>query len=200
MLNASRTWMALVHHPVYDRDHNIVTTAITNLDVHDLARSSRTYGLAGYILVTPITAQRALAEHILGHWRQEDRKTAHRAEALSRGLVVNSVDDAIAHVTKHTGKPRVVMTTARPRGGQIAHLHFAELDDQPTLLLFGTGWGLADSILDRVDHCLAPIRGGADYNHLSVRSAAAITLDRLFGERESTASETTSPTGNGQGP
>ena len=93
-----------------------------------------------------------------------------------------------------------LMTTARPHDGQIGHLHFARQDDLPTLLLFGTGWGLADSILDRVDHCLAPIRGGSDYNHLSVRSAAAITLDRLFGDRETTANDATSPTGNGQGP
>ena len=31
-----------------------VATAITNLDVHDIARSSRTYGLGGYFVVTPI--------------------------------------------------------------------------------------------------------------------------------------------------
>jgi hypothetical protein len=48
----------------------------------------------------------------------------------------------------------------------------------------GTGWGLADQVLDRVDRLLAPIQGAADYNHLSVRSAAAIILDRLFGDRE----------------
>ncbi|HLO26270.1 MAG TPA: RNA methyltransferase, partial [Geobacteraceae bacterium] len=54
---------------------------------------------------------------------------------------------------------------------------------QPYLLLLGTGWGLADEIFSRADFVLAPIKGQGDYNHLSVRSAAAILLDRLLGDR-----------------
>ncbi|HQK80165.1 MAG TPA: RNA methyltransferase [Syntrophales bacterium] len=50
------------------------------------------------------------------------------------------------------------------------------------MLVFGTGWGLADSIVARADCSLPPVRGGSDgYNHLSVRSAVAVVLDRLFG-------------------
>ena len=41
------TWVALAHHPVLDKDGRIVTTAVTNLDVHDIARAARTFGLAG---------------------------------------------------------------------------------------------------------------------------------------------------------
>ena len=37
-----RLAIALVHHPVLDKGGAIVTTALTNLDVHDLARSART--------------------------------------------------------------------------------------------------------------------------------------------------------------
>ena len=47
------------------------------------------------------------------------------------------------------------------------------------LLIFGTGWGLTREILDRCDDLLEPVRGTGDYNHLSVRSAASIILDRL---------------------
>ena len=47
------------------------------------------------------------------------------------------------------------------------------------LLLFGTGWGLAPEALARMDDVLEPVRGTTDYNHLSVRSAASIILDRL---------------------
>ncbi len=32
-------------------------------DIHDLARSTRTYGLRAYHLVTPVTTQREKAEH-----------------------------------------------------------------------------------------------------------------------------------------
>ena len=66
---AARTYVALLHHPVYDRTGAMVTTAVTNLDLHDIARSSRTYGLAGYFVVTPLTSQQELARRIMEHWR-----------------------------------------------------------------------------------------------------------------------------------
>jgi hypothetical protein len=53
-------------------------------------------------------------------------------------------------------------------------------DTQPYLVLFGTGWGLAEEIMERADYTLKPVSGYTDYNHLSVRSAAAIIMDRLF--------------------
>jgi hypothetical protein len=46
----------------------------------------------------------------------------------------------------------------------------------------GTGWGLTDEFMSSVDRVLEPIQGTAPYNHLSVRSATAIILDRLFAE------------------
>ena len=51
------------------------------------------------------------------------------------------------------------------------------------LLLFGTGWGLTVEVLGQADMVLEPIRGVGDYNHLSVRAAAAVILDRLRAER-----------------
>src|SRR4029079_5707170 len=41
-------YVALLHHPVYDKNHAIVTTAVTNMDIHDISRSGRTYGIAGF--------------------------------------------------------------------------------------------------------------------------------------------------------
>ncbi|QQR88874.1 MAG: hypothetical protein IPJ88_11645 [Myxococcales bacterium] len=58
-----------------------------------------------------------------------------------------------------------------------------EQDQAPVLLLFGTGHGLADELIEQADALLPPIRAYSDYNHLSVRTAAAITLDRLIGEK-----------------
>ena len=55
-------------------------------------------------------------------------------------------------------------------------------DDKPYLLLFGTGWGLTDEVMSMSDYILEPIRANSKYNHLSVRAAVAIILDRLFGE------------------
>ena len=53
--------------------------------------------------------------------------------------------------------------------------------DQPYLLLLGTGWGLTEECFASADLILEPIAGNGTYNHLSVRSAAAIMLDRLRG-------------------
>jgi tRNA (guanine37-N1)-methyltransferase len=186
---AARTTVALVHHPVWDKNRQVVTTAVTNLDVHDIARSSRTYGLPTYLLVTPIQAQRELCERILGHWT-EGAGLAHnakRSEALEHVNVVASIDDAIAQVTAANDgqKPYVVATAAKAHGQTMGcdELVAARASDpgRPMLLLFGTGWGLIDEVFTKVDAALHPISGGIPYNHLSVRSAAAIVLDRLFG-------------------
>ncbi|GAG37087.1 unnamed protein product [marine sediment metagenome] len=48
------------------------------------------------------------------------------------------------------------------------------------MILFGTGWGIAKELIKRTDYLIEPILGASNYNHLSVRTAAAITLDRLF--------------------
>lgn len=187
---AARAYAALVHHPVLDRDGQIITTALTNLDLHDLARSCRTYGLAGFRVVTPIAAQRALAERILGEWRNEGvERNDHRREALSRVAVDASVEDSIAAIVAATHqRPLVVATSARETTRTpITYAELATASGRPLLLLFGTGWGLADAVLDRVDRVLPPIRGAADFNHLSVRSAAAIVLDRVFGRLDRSA-------------
>ena len=55
-------------------------------------------------------------------------------------------------------------------------------DKDVYLLLFGTGWGMTNEVMNKADLILEPIRGKAEYNHLSVRAAVAIILDRLFGE------------------
>jgi hypothetical protein len=58
----------------------------------------------------------------------------------------------------------------------------SELERSPEhhLIVLGTGWGLAPEVMERADVILEPVLGPTDYNHLSVRSAAAIILDRLL--------------------
>src|SRR5437016_4938606 len=98
--SAENTWVALLHHPVYDRHHEVVSTALTNLDLHDIARSSRTYGLGGFFIVHPVAAQRQLAERIAGHWLAEGAEiNDFRREAIARLTVVADLPAAVAHVT-----------------------------------------------------------------------------------------------------
>ena len=86
----------------------------------------------------------------------------------------------------HRMQVKTVATGAIRQNGVISFREMRELLDgspQPYLFVFGTGWGLAREVLERSDYILAPIEGVLDYNHLSVRSAAAIILDRLLGNR-----------------
>jgi len=183
--------IALVHYPVLDGRGEIVTTAVTNLDVHDLARSARTYGARDYFLVHPIAAQRELVARIHEHWTSgsSGQRIPDRREALSVLRVVVSLEDAIEAMG---GRARVEVwvTAARPAERVMSFREARErlegTDESPVLVVFGTGWGLASGVLDAADRRVAPIRAERDdgYNHLSVRSACAITLDRLLGGRE----------------
>jgi len=176
-------YVALVHHPVLDQTGATVTTALTNLDVHDIARSCRTYGVAGYLIVHPVLAQRELAERIVGHWA-EDGRHDFRRQALDLVKVVATLEDAIAWITEKAGqRPSLLITSAKQVEGSIDYREARGLPG-PTLMLLGTGFGLAPSVFEGLasgDHVLAPIFGPTDYNHLSVRSACAILLDRLHG-------------------
>jgi hypothetical protein len=184
----SPTFSALVHHPIRDREGQTVTSAVTNVDVHDIARSSRTYGLEGFFIVTPIAAQRELVGRILGHWSHGSgaKRIPERSEALARCEAVSSIDDAVARIEEMTGKaPRIIATSARKEGRGVVSFEAERANlvasDVPTLILFGTGHGLAEEAISRCIALVEPIRA-KHYNHLSVRAAAAIVFDRLFGD------------------
>lgn len=186
---AARTYIALLHHPVHDRSGRVVTTALTNLDLHDIARSARSFGLAGYLVVTPLPSQQELAGRIIGHWREGHGANVHekRAEALRLIEIAPDLDAAVAEIERREGcRPLTIATSAKPSSRQIGFDELADHapDDTPLLILLGTGWGLTADVLDLADLHLEPVRGAPDYNHLSVRSAAAIILDRCFGMRE----------------
>jgi tRNA (guanine37-N1)-methyltransferase len=179
-------YMALLHHPVYDKNRHVVTTAVTNMDIHDIARSARTYGLRGFYVVTPVKALQKLARKIIEHWERGygSQYNVTRKEALALARITDSLDHVVIDIERECGeKPRVVVTSARQR---LNHTSFTELrdmlinDTHPFLILLGTGWGLTETIFSQADYVLEAIEGSADYNHLSVRSAAAIILDRLL--------------------
>lgn len=179
-----RVALALVHYPVRDRAGAVVTTAVTNLDVHDIARSSHTYGVTDFFVVHPIAAQRELVTRITTHWIDGSgaRRIPDRKPAMEVVRIVASLEEAIASLgdgveiwtTSASGSSTLSFEAARER---------LQGEGPPVLLCFGTGWGLAGAVMERAAAQLAPICSPrADgYNHLSVRAAAAIILDRLLG-------------------
>jgi hypothetical protein len=180
--------VALVHHPVYDKHHHVVATALTNLDLHDIARSSLTFGLETFFIVHPVAAQRELAERIAAHWTGEEgaERNDFRRQAVERVQVVPTLAEVTARLTaRHGEKPLIIATAARATEGCARFADVKALSDkQPLLIVLGTGWGLTDEVIAACDLRLEPIRGREGYNHLSVRSACAIILDRLYGDRE----------------
>jgi hypothetical protein len=185
----TRLTVALVHHPVLDREGAHVTTAITNLDLHDISRSARSYGVSDFYVVHPVAAQRRLAERIRAHWVEGSGKDRipDRAEALDLMRVVPGLDDACAAAAAGGAGVELWTTAAAARAGPVTTYQQArdrlEQATRPVLIVFGTGWGLPVEFCARADVRLEPIRARADtgYNHLSVRAACAITLDRLLG-------------------
>jgi len=186
IINNGNIYVGLVHYPVYDRKGEIVATAVTTVDIHDIARSAKTFDVKGFYVITPLESQGQLVRRLLRHWVQGRGATYNptRRVALSLVKVEESAERAIGDISRHwNSEVKVVATGARSHRGDIGYHQLKEImlgSSQPFLVLFGTGWGLTEEVIQNSDYILAPIEG-AHYNHLSVRSAAAIILDRLLG-------------------
>ena len=173
--------IALIHYPVYNKHKEIVTTCITGVDLHDLARTSLTYGVKRYFVVNPLPTQLAFARRIVDCWRKEESFSHNWTRAEAFRLI--ELGESLEQVIEKLKNPVLVATSARS-GGRVSYRTFRQKLKKirrPVLILFGTGWGLTEEILKKADYVLKPLKGRTAYNHLSVRSAVAIILDKLLG-------------------
>jgi hypothetical protein len=182
-------YVALTHYPVVNKNGDIITSAVTNLDLHDISRAAKTYGVRSFYVTTPLEDQKALVKKIVWHWVKGTGSTYNpkRREALELIIIKNSLDEVKDHIRKNGGYcPKTVVTSARHRPGNLSFGKFRKMlkDGNLFLLILGTAWGLPEKFVAEADYLLNPVVGNTDYNHLSVRSAAAIILDRLFGRNE----------------
>jgi len=173
---------------VVNKSGDVIASAVTNLDLHDIARAAKTYGVRGYYVITPVSDQQVLARRIIDHWTggRGGRYNPVRREALSLIRIRDSLESATDDIRQAVGAgPRTVVTCARKGEGTLSYERFRGMlgGGEPYLLVLGTAWGLAPELMRGADHRLSPIEGPTAYNHLSVRSAAAIILDRLLGDR-----------------
>lgn len=184
----NKIYLSLVHYPVYNKNKEVVCTSVTNFDIHDISRTCGTYDVKDYRIVVPVEAQKKLTERIIGYWQDGlgGKHNKDREKAFEITSVSESVEATIKEIEEKEGKrPLIITTSARRFSNTVSFKDLSDKimdDDNSYLLLFGTGWGLTDEIMDMSDYILEPIRGDAKYNHLSVRSAVAIILDRLLGE------------------
>jgi hypothetical protein len=181
--------IGLIHYPVYDRRGRVICTAVTNLDIHDMARCTETFGLQMAYIVNPLDSQRELVNRIAYHWTEGTgaRHNPTRSRAFNRIRVRTTIEEVVQEISEaHRVPAKTIATDAKPQDRTISHglmRTLLNVSPQPYLLLLGTGWGLTQQVLEKSDYVLEPIEGVFDYNHLSVRSAMAITLDRLMGNR-----------------
>jgi len=180
-------YLGLIHHPIKNKRGEMVTTSVTNMDIHDISRSSKTFGVKKYYIVTPLKVQEGLVSRILGHWKKDVNGAYNpdRQDALDIADVSPSLEEAIKEIEKEEGKKPIVVATGANfeewsiESRQVKEI--ADIDNRPIFLIFGTGWGLHALALELSDHRLKPLFGShpSGYNHLSVRSAVAIYLDRI---------------------
>lgn len=181
-------YIGLIHYPIYNKHMEVITTALTNYDLHDIARTTKTYNVKTYFIIHPLESQRVVASRIMNHWKTGSGVyyNPNRKEAFEDTELVCNLEEAINFIKKDCGKEPVIVTTdARVYPNTVTYCEMRKKiheDETPFLILFGTGYGMTKEMMKKFDYIIEPIYGAGSYNHLCVRSAVAIILDRLLGE------------------
>ncbi len=177
-------FIALVHSPVVNRNGKEIGSALTTIDLHDIARASMTFGVRGFYVVTPFKDQQILSQRIIEHWTEGIGGDINpgRKKALGLIRVASSFEQACSDIYgKYDKKPVTIGTSAKEykKSLSIAEFKKQPLWDRPCMIAFGTAWGLTEQFIENCDMVLEPIKGLGEFNHLSVRSAVSIYLDRI---------------------
>ncbi len=180
-------YCALLHGDVVVDKGRVGNSSVTTLDIHDIARSARTYGFKEYFVVTPLEDQQKIVNSILGFWDAAGVAYNHnRADAVSHVKLARDLEAVKAAIKEKEGiEPLVIATSAQVVGGVPSITYFDQQEvwsqKRPVLLIFGTAKGLSQELMRQCDYVLGPVLGFSNFNHLSVRSAAAIIFDRWLG-------------------
>ena len=181
-------YIALLHYPVKNKKGEIVSTCVTGFDIHDISRTAVTFGIKKYFVVNPMPAQIRFATRLKEFWSSTKSHDFNwtRAEAMEKVEVSKSIEDVIAQIKRKEKKAPILVATSAQIEGGISYSDLKQVisvkgkKSRPVLIMFGTGWGMSDELMKKADYILEPIYGVKEYNHLSVRSAVAIILDRLL--------------------
>lgn len=186
LTSGAKIHVALLHYPVLNKSGDTIASAVTPMDLHDISRAVRTYGVRRFFVVTPLKDQQQLVQRVRDHWIKGYGATYNpaRREALETVRLTDTLESVKKEIRSlDCGTPRVVVTSSRKHPDSVAFetLRGMIAGGIPHLLVFGTAWGLAPEVIQQADCCLRPIQGRTSYNHLSVRSAVTVVLDRLLG-------------------
>lgn len=187
-MSENNLYVALIHHPVTNKNGQTIGSALTTIDLHDIARASITFGVKGFYVVTPYQDQADLAHQVIAHWTKGvgGQLNPDRRNALHLIRVCDSLEKTIELIETEQKQPVVtIATSAKKTPGSITTNELRQKlnDNASHVLVFGTAWGLTENLIASCNFILDPIEGGTDYNHLSVRSAVSIYLDRIINGR-----------------
>ncbi len=181
-------YVAIMHTQINIKGGRVGESSIASLDIHDIARSSKTYGMKNFFIVTPLKDQQEIMKSFLGFWHSIEgfEYNKSRYDAVKLVIPALSLQAVIESITQKEGKRPLLIATSAKQHGNAQVIDFSSQSlvwgkERPVLFILGTGQGLADGVLDQSDFLLMPIQGLTDYNHLSVRSAAAVIFDRWLG-------------------
>ncbi len=138
-------YVALVHHPVVNKNGEVIAAAVTNLDLHDIARAAKTYDIKGFYVTTPLADQQLLVQRITAHWLEGagGRYNPKRREALALIRLADCLEQALAEIGREEGeRPQTVATAARRRPGSIGFRRIAQTTGGREPPCSGAGYGL----------------------------------------------------------
>ena len=182
----AEVYLALVHSPIYNKHGDEITTTVTNLDLHDICRAGKTYDINKYFIVNHLKSQQKLVKRMRAYWVDGfgSDYNSNRKQAFLLLEVVDNLKKVRDIIKEETGKqPRLIATDARDFSGAVSYKQMRQIiveSSHPFIIVLGTGWGLTKETIADCDYFLEPIYGRGEFNHLSVRSAASIILDRLL--------------------
>jgi hypothetical protein len=110
--------LGLIHYPVMNKNQETIGSAVTNLDLHDIARAAKTFGVDSLYVVTPYKDQQKLFQEVLDHWLTGHgaQYNSMRGEALSLVHICDDLEQLINIVTeKWQQRPTVLSTCAQKR-------------------------------------------------------------------------------------
>ncbi|SLM27943.1 conserved hypothetical protein [Desulfamplus magnetovallimortis] len=177
-------YLALLHYPVCNKKGSTIASALTTIDMHDIARASMTFGVRGFYVVTPLMDQQVLAHEVIDHWTSGigGELNPFRKKALELIRVVSTFDDALSEIQAERHEEVItIATTASAYQNTIKAKEVAvHLKERAShVIAFGTAWGMTQDFMLSCDYIMEPVSGLTGYNHLSVRSAVSIIMDRI---------------------
>ncbi len=182
-------YCVLLHNDVMLPGDIIGNSSVTSIDIHDIARSSTTYNIKKYFIVTRLDSQKKLVKKFLEFWQSDEKASINpsRAFALKHVLLKSELSEVIEDIANLEGLEPITIVTSSRRNRD--HPNMISYRDQikiwekkrPIIFIFGTSHGISNALIEKFDYKLLPLEGLEEFNFLSVRSAAAIVFDRWLG-------------------